>query len=1249
MPCSLPPLSIEISGPREPSEDMDMSPIELDPKVEDSEEPIPGLTASIRSHPPVLYPRLEVKVEQSSLPGLTQQPSFASPLRSFSRVKAEEIERLTPGLIHIRQQPSSAPPLRSFSPVKAEEVERLIPGLIHIGQQPSSAPPLRSFSPVKAEEVERLIPGLIHIGQQPSSAPPLRSFSPVKAEEVEEPIPGLVHIGQQLSSAPRPVSDMFDLDDDPPVPPQRISKPAPQNSFVSGGFVTDFIGAVTLPTKEGPRAVLEEGQILDTYSALPPNFPASDPPLLSPAQRKKKRQKAAANERRRAKRVRLAQAKLLAAAAGDPPLNDSDVATRSNVAIPVDRVIEARDELTIAPVPPQSQPPPIPAPPRPRAPAQNAVASSSKVISTAPPPPPPLLLPSTSILPRVLSRMKQAPANTDQLIDLTSSPPPEPKVIARIPAGPSSNPLSIRPSNFPLQSTRARPPPFTSTSTVIAATSKAKKKVVVGRGWPFVRAVCTSSSAAAAPAPARSQPVASSSKADLSSIVGYRSPSPYFAPPPVNKWKRIDDEICIGVPPTDVDKAIPSPPPILHPRPEVKVEKIYLPGLTQQPSSAPPLRSFHPVKAEEIEEPIPVRVNKWKRIDDEICIGVPPTDDDEAQTDDDEAMDMVISVPPSPVSEPPPLPPPPSTDTSGSTSLADRISSPVRVLLPDIPLSRQPSSDDSRAQDEFTSKPAVAGDARTDSLLSRLSPPKIRPPALPPSTSGRKTTSASSQARPTAHTASPPKSSEDKRQNDAALVSLLIRIDSDSGGTRPNPRAPTPTQAFNIHHAPIPTQVFSLRPAHDQKQKRPALPTQIVSFAASHNNTAAKPAPPQRTMSQQNRCSVAAFPMHHPLPSKPPPSIALPRGIKRDRPPSPAASSIARAQERRWPTIGVMHSNTLKGDGDLGIRRIAFNSDGSCFALYCRDRTLRIWDNKPPRGEIARLAHNSQVVALAWLDNDAAVMSLAEDGVLGKWTRIRNQWQWGRVINVGLEAGLEIQKRAPEEVVCLAYARDRIAVAFPKSGVKVWMWCKGSWLAQRSIMRPNVTALKFIDGGDALLGGTREGVVWHCAVPNGTMKVYAFLQSSITSISTTHSHLSALVAQAGGSACLLSLGAQDEKRVGQTFLASDVPVSSSSNFNSNSTSANSNASQSKREPQLDAVYATYGKNIVFGVADGCLIVWDGTGGKGKGKEREKADGGGEGGVVCGLEWDDDEWAGGVGDEIQTVAVSCLSFIIILPR
>ncbi|KAJ7771542.1 hypothetical protein B0H16DRAFT_187461 [Mycena metata] len=845
-----PPLSVEIPEPREPSEDMDMSPIGF----EERERPIPGLTPSIRSLP---HPRPEVKAENIFLPGLTQQPSSASPLRSLSRAKAEEIE-------HIRQQPS-------------------------------------------------------------------------------------------------PVSDMFDLDDDPPDPPLRIPEPAPQNSFVSGGFVTDLIGAVTSPTKEGTSAGEEEGEILETDSAHPLNSPASHPPLLSPAQRKKKRQSVAANERRRKKRVRLAQAKLLAA--GNPPLNDSDVATTSNVATPIDGVLEAQDEVTPAPSPP---PPLIPAPPRPRGPTQNAVASSSKVVSTAPPPPPPLLHPGTNILPGVLNRMKQkAPANANQAIDLTSSPPPEPKAIARIPVGPSSNPLSIRPSNPPLQSTRPRPPPSTSTSTAVAATSKAKKKIVVGRGWPFVRAVGTSSSAAAALAPARSQPVASSSKVDLSSIMKYQSPSP----PPVNKWKRIDDEISISVPPTDDDEAIRSLSPVPHPRPQVKAGDVSLPGIVHQPSSAPvnkwkriddrlrtpkpapknsfvsggfvtdfigaatlPTKEDPPIVQEEgprleTDSPLnspasdrsllspaqrkqktqnekrvsfarcPARVNKWVQIDDDISIGVPPTDVDEA-------MDMVISEPPSPVSEPPPLPPPSSTDTSSSTSLADRISSPVPISLPvDIPLSAQPSSEN----------------VRSDSLLSRIFPPEIRPPTLPPSTPGQKVTG------PAAHTAS---------QND-----------SDSSGTKSNFEAPTPTAAFSVYHAPIPTAAFGVPSPQDHKQKRPALPPQIVTFAAANvsNNataTATKRAPPQLSVSQKNKGSVTMLPIHHSLPPKPPPPVALPRGTKRERPPSPdprTASSIgiARVQDRRWPTIKVMHTDTLEGDGDLGIRQIAFNSDGSCFALYC--------------------------------------------------------------------------------------------------------------------------------------------------------------------------------------------------------------------------------------------------------------------------------------------------------------------------
>jgi hypothetical protein len=55
--------------------------------------------------------------------------------------------------------------------------------------------------------------------------------------------------------------------------------------------------------------------------------------------------------------------------------------------------------------------------------------------------------------------------------------------------------------------------------------------------------------------------------------------------------------------------------------------------------------------------------------------------------------------------------------------------------------------------------------------------------------------------------------------------------------------------------------------------------------------------------------------------------------------------------------------------------------------------------------------------------------------------------------------------------------RDRIAVAFPRIGVKVWLWVKGTWQPQRSILRQNVTAIKFVGDGEALLGGTKDGVL----------------------------------------------------------------------------------------------------------------------------------------------------------------------------
>lgn len=108
-------------------------------------------------------------------------------------------------------------------------------------------------------------------------------------------------------------------------------------------------------------------------------------------------------------------------------------------------------------------------------------------------------------------------------------------------------------------------------------------------------------------------------------------------------------------------------------------------------------------------------------------------------------------------------------------------------------------------------------------------------------------------------------------------------------------------------------------------------------------------------------------------------------------------------RQRKWPVLKNDYSASLDGEGDLAVQTIAFSSDGSHFALACEpflsatktviefstgaDRTLRIWNNIK-RAEIARLLHNSPIVNVTWLEGDIGVVTLGEDGIVGKWTRV---------------------------------------------------------------------------------------------------------------------------------------------------------------------------------------------------------------------------------------------------------------------
>ncbi|KAG0706497.1 hypothetical protein DFH29DRAFT_798205 [Suillus ampliporus] len=229
--------------------------------------------------------------------------------------------------------------------------------------------------------------------------------------------------------------------------------------------------------------------------------------------------------------------------------------------------------------------------------------------------------------------------------------------------------------------------------------------------------------------------------------------------------------------------------------------------------------------------------------------------------------------------------------------------------------------------------------------------------------------------------------------------------------------------------------------------------------------------------------------------------------------------------------------------------------------------------------------------------DDNGVITLGQDGVISKWTRNasnQNHWQWAKLLDAG-----------KEESICFTYSRDRLAVAFPRFGVKVWLWIKGTWQPQRSILRQNVTCIKFVEDGEALLGGTSDGVLWYCQVPNGTLRAYAFLKAKMHAHYFSLTHLtadiiyatddtwtSALVSQVGARAHLVGIQGMDRKgKIEQVYA-----------INGDTTS------DTKQSPP--AVFVNGGRSVVFHNRESSCLVWN----KGKGE------------ILSGLDHGDNEQA-----------------------
>ena len=58
-----------------------------------------------------------------------------------------------------------------------------------------------------------------------------------------------------------------------------------------------------------------------------------------------------------------------------------------------------------------------------------------------------------------------------------------------------------------------------------------------------------------------------------------------------------------------------------------------------------------------------------------------------------------------------------------------------------------------------------------------------------------------------------------------------------------------------------------------------------------------------------------------------------------------------------------------------------------------------------------------------------------------------NKWQWAKILDAS-------DRKADDSPSCLAFWRDRIAIGYPKSGVKVWLFIQGACVYAHTFVLP---------------------------------------------------------------------------------------------------------------------------------------------------------------------------------------------------
>ncbi|KAI0792740.1 hypothetical protein C8Q75DRAFT_579545 [Abortiporus biennis] len=1110
---------------------------------------------------------------KKALEGHQATPPVVERERSLSPMELDS----PPGTPHLSPANPIVPSSPSVSSSKSQSMSLSLPELDVVTTAPSSVDETAKISPLELSPDHGDAPGLdfgTPTSEQLASFP---AVVPKKLSTTSSP-PGSPDYSPSLSlaalgaEAERPIS-AADNSESPstssvPYYPKRKAVP---NPFVSGGFVTDFVSTnqqtvKVLPQKiEGPRSTTEYGvgqlttpSPLSTITTLrSPTASSSSRPqspmvnLSAPASSSK---------------VKVEDVFREASQPAMPRLPMSNVVRNGFVSLTEPAVFRTNTQSAS------------------KEPANLRDVLGSGSVNTS-------------------RSASQVSAGLNDIAQRKPSPPPDPKRLVHIPNVSFSNPLGIRPSNVHILSNT--PPPVNLSISTPTPPSQSKKRVIVGNGWPHVKKASLVNGI-----PNGAKSALQGTPSTTSSIDVHASPSQnpvQFSPTSssvdhsANKWQRIDEVGChTGATPRSSGSLLSQ-----SPNPEPLSSHLNKPSVSN--TTTKPARRYYPDPIRPIA--FPLRPSDGKPPPPADSPPPPPPSSSNTTTKParryypDPIRPIAFPLRPSDDKAPPPAdnPPPPPPSLSSTTT------KPVRRYYPD-PI--RPIAFPSRLS---TNKPP---------------PPPDSPPPPPPamaSSSYPPYDYSPLSAPPTQPTFKTPQA----YQPPASILPSLYLSESPtspgpaqkylSASAYPTPPTyATPPPMNSLPPPPLPSTSNLYQPPLRVKSP-PALSSAERLSSNATPQPVSKPAalilPPSNRNNDpsvlQSGPSLTILPSSHPLPPKPVGSfngapVALPwsprRGVKRmvspisdrerererdrDRerdkevkePKEANEGSITRdviSVKRptswfKWPMVESVHSIRIRGEGDVGIRTIAFSNDGNHFAVICYDKSVRIWSHKT-RCEVAKLAHTMPVLAAAWLDHDAGVITLGDNGLVSTWTRnVHNKWQWAKILDAA-------DKRNSDETPgYFAFCKDRIAIAFPRIGVKVWLFIKGTWLPQRSILRQNVTSIRFIEDGDALLGATGDGVLWHCDVPNGTLRALTFLKSKVLSLDVETPRGAHALATLNNSRVQLVKVLQDDHKatVEQTYLTQDNDKLGFVSYD------------------FGAVFANKNEDVLFGAVRGCIIVWD---------------------------------------------------------